>query len=501
MSKCSGIVDGFNPKGTGAGELYVEAQANKKLLRHTAALKPFGITYEEREKWYNSQPKIKFLQDPELKQLALERFNKAVIVEPKLNADGTVQKTPKGLIKYTYTLRKDVYEATQEEWLEAVRRIKPIIPLGEVPPIPTIKEVAMSLDAAKLEKGIIVYDKKKANGKHLHYIPDGTIVRSRLDIPAYENTNTWVVSLKSDAYKGTKYGQVARIKNVRFPVTDSERIVGMKIASGQTGKDTYATMNGEWKNITPESAKKIAELGLSQGRGWVEIGMNPHRDVDFYRKDTGERIYAADEVIQIGALVLAQKPLTYDPALLPNVENSNITHNEEFISLYLPEGTGDITAEKDSPGYDAWGQSDDYGEWSVQSSGISQRFWGKNVGFRMYLRLIEEALKRPEIQYLSNGGSTSDMALKVWKRLHNSSSYRDDILRKEFPQLIGTFTSESNIENQDREDNTTMRPVGEQAAYQLMLNHTKYRENLKRLGLEDRNVVNMDQDELIELQD
>lgn len=493
MSKCSGIVDGFNPKGTGAGELYVEAQANKKLLRHTAALKPFGITYEERMEWYKNQPKVKFLQDPELKQLALERFNKVVRKEVRKNKDGTVYKNPKtGLVSYTYVLDKQAYDDTQQEWLDAVKRLKPIVPLGEVPPIPTIKEVAMALDAAKLEKGIIVYDQKKANGKHLHYIPDGTIVRSRLDIPAYENTNTWVVSLRSDSYKGTKYGQVARLKNVRFPVTDSERIVGMKIASGQTGKDTYATMNGEWQNITPESAKKIAELGLSQGRGWVEIGMNPHRDVDFYRKDTGERIYAADEVIQIGALVLAQRPLTYDPALLPDPDKSNVFHRQEEIKIELEGEVGQIIAEKTPALYNPWGKSNDFGEWHVSISGIDPKLFGKGVGLRMYLSMIEEVLKRPEIQYLTNDDTTSEAAMNIWRKIHTRNRNLIKIMVEEFPQLKGTFTSFSNEGAMEKDGNVYIKPLDEDSAYTLALNNTQYKENLKKLGLDNRKDIQVE---------
>jgi len=64
-------------------------------------------------------------------------------------------------------------------------------------------------------------------------------------------------------------------------------------------------MQGYWINTSTPSARAMASKALKSGE-WVEIGMNPYRDVDFYRKDTSERVYSADEVIQIGPLVMAK---------------------------------------------------------------------------------------------------------------------------------------------------------------------------------------------------
>ena len=76
---------------------------------------------------------------------------------------------------------------TSREYRDTVKAYQPIQPITDetFPKLPTLKEIAGSLHENKVAKGIVGVNKS---------IPDGTRVGSRLDIPAYQDYNTWVVS-------------------------------------------------------------------------------------------------------------------------------------------------------------------------------------------------------------------------------------------------------------------------------------------------------------------
>lgn len=147
-------------------------------------------------------------------------------------------------------------------------------------------------------------------------IKDGTIVGSRLDIPAYKNKNTWVTSVhegNTNQGKVLSYTNVAMLDNVKFGV---QPYAALNIA-GETNKTTIARMFGAWKNIEGktmekrgENAKKMVE-SIIDDPNWVQIGMNPFRHSYFYDRsnDMGRPVIAADRVIQIGGLVYAEKPV------------------------------------------------------------------------------------------------------------------------------------------------------------------------------------------------
>jgi hypothetical protein len=142
-------------------------------------------------------------------------------------------------------------------------------------------------------------------------ISDGTIVESRLDIPAYENENVWVVSMhkprpnlqKGAAGEVIAYTPTAVLRNVEFGVTEPAAI---NIAAGKP-KSTIATMKGSYVPMTAQEAYDLANRGRSEG--WVEVGMNPIRHSYFYDKDTQSPIVSAEEVVQVGGMVLAKNPV------------------------------------------------------------------------------------------------------------------------------------------------------------------------------------------------
>lgn len=142
-------------------------------------------------------------------------------------------------------------------------------------------------------------------------ISGGTIVESRLDIPAYENENVWVVSMhkprpnlqKGAAGEVIAYTPTAVLRNVEFGVTEPAAI---NIAAGKP-KSTIATMKGSYVPMTAQQAYDLANRGRSEG--WVEIGMNPIRHSYFYDKDTQSPVVSAEEVVQVGGMVLAKNPV------------------------------------------------------------------------------------------------------------------------------------------------------------------------------------------------
>ena len=166
--------------------------------------------------------------------------------------------------------------------------------------VPTFKDTVGALGKSKASKGIVGLNKK---------IEKGTIVDSRLDIPAYNEYNTWVASMTLPNKGGNVYGRTAVLKDVDFSISTSPEKV-RKIAKDETKKFPMATMKGEWQDLSDEEAFQLAQKYLADPKsGYVQVGFNPERHSFFYDKDTMMPIFEAEEVVQIGALVLAKPKL------------------------------------------------------------------------------------------------------------------------------------------------------------------------------------------------
>lgn len=188
-------------------------------------------------------------------------------------------------------------EITSAEYRELVESFQPIVPFDSVPPLPTVEEIASALNSDKVRKGIIGVNKG---------VEDGTYVASRLDIPAYEQYDTWVVSLHDGAngkLNGASigYSQTAVLNDVTFGTVPKAAV---NIASGKD-KTTIARIFGSWENKDPEAVHELAQQYMNDPE-WVQVGMNPFRHSYFYDKATGEPVTEATEVIQVGPLVLAR---------------------------------------------------------------------------------------------------------------------------------------------------------------------------------------------------
>jgi hypothetical protein len=207
-------------------------------------------------------------------------------------------------------------EITNEEYAEQVGKIMPIEPFTEVPQPATYDEMVNALHSNKRDR---------ATGDPTT-IPDGVEVGNRLDIPAYTDHGVWVASIhdgKTTSGKPIAYTPTAVITDVAF-TTNPKAALG--VARGKP-KATFARMMGKWKGQSPEQAKRRAQLAMKSG-DWVQVGMNPERHSFFYDKSTGRPVVSADEVIQVGALVMA-KGVEYGS---PTDEQFRVGNSEVFFS-------------------------------------------------------------------------------------------------------------------------------------------------------------------------
>ena len=176
----------------------------------------------------------------------------------------------------------------------------PVRLITEVPPVPTHKEMGFALTDNKVEAGLVGKTRK---------IKQGERVSTRLDIPAYDNYDTWVVSVHFPD-KGTKnaYAKTASLKDVSFAAPTKG---GYKISQG-TGKAPIAMMGGKWQDVDPKKVQAQAKAALKSDE-WVQVGYNPFRHSYFYDKAAKKPVVSATELIQVGPLVLAKGVKYADP--------------------------------------------------------------------------------------------------------------------------------------------------------------------------------------------
>ena len=187
-----------------------------------------------------------------------------------------------------------------KDYYEKAKQLMPSKLMDKVPAIASFKEIAGSIDRNKLEKGIINLNK---------FIKKGTRVGLRIDIPAFNRFGKNVVTVHEG--KGSRspigYGSTGSISNVTFRTSVS---TASKIGAGED-KSAFAMAVGEWMDESPESIQKRAEEALNSPE-WVQVSMNPTRSSFFFDKADGNPVVAADEVLQVGNLVLAKNPQKID---------------------------------------------------------------------------------------------------------------------------------------------------------------------------------------------
>jgi len=202
---------------------------------------------------------------------------------------------------------------TREQHLKNINTYKPVESWDALPREPSNKATVFSLKPDQREKGrfILPADTTEALGVTQSGLKVGDRFNGRLDIPAYQRFDTWIVAGTSNAEKGvTHYAKAIHYKGVgdnpvRFAASQK---TGEKIGTGEMGKTGYATVSGEIKDLDADAIREKAAALLNDPE-WTQVGFDPRRQSSFYVRGADNRhvpVREADEVIQIGPLVLAK---------------------------------------------------------------------------------------------------------------------------------------------------------------------------------------------------
>jgi hypothetical protein len=198
---------------------------------------------------------------------------------------------------------------SQTDYIKNMQNLYPANKITEIPDYPSGAEIVYALGKkAEGGKKVVNFGAK---------FDDGDLVTSRLDIPAYNGYNLWSASLKTPDGQ-TVYGQTVHLTNktgkIKFNSNPNDAI---RIAKGKelggSDKFPFATIDGYWKNTSPDDVTKLAKKYLNDPE-WSQVGMNPRRFGYFYDKADNMPVSEADEVIQIGALVLAKNVKKFKPS-------------------------------------------------------------------------------------------------------------------------------------------------------------------------------------------
>ena len=182
-------------------------------------------------------------------------------------------------------------EISASEYDKLVNSLKPVTPYSFVPAPATYEDAMRALTK----------NKQPMFGKASE-IPAGEQTDLRLDIPAYKDHGVWVNSIhRKDA--PTVYDSVSSVKNATMIGAPDK---ALKVAKGGP-KAPFAVIRGEWNPISQEEAVKKAQENIASGE-WVQVGYDPERHGYFYDRSTMEPIAGAEEIIQIGPLVIAKNP-------------------------------------------------------------------------------------------------------------------------------------------------------------------------------------------------
>jgi len=196
-------------------------------------------------------------------------------------------------------------------------------------------------------------------------------------------------------------------------------------------------------------------------------------DTDYNSAEWFESIARGSEVTVDGTDITIKK---IKEVKIGDIETAVVFSEPGKLQILLPE-VGDIQIEKGAK------YNNIEGEWSVASVGIGEGFQGKGLGVKLYLKAVEELLKKGEYvaSYLSSGGMTTESAMRVWESLYKNP----DKYIKEFPQLKGAFSvlkgkdAMAVIDNGPNYEKQYEQPLGADPAYSIELYPDKYQKNIE----------------------
>lgn len=235
-----------------------------------------------------------------------------------------LEKLPPGRSKELAIAAKQLQQGllTREQFEEMVNKYAPIAP------VPAPRQPASN---EAMRNALATNQKDKLNPE----IADGTPVGLRMDINALRKGAS-VVSIHqgsntSKVGQVIGYGSVAAATDVKFSNRNQQAL--LKVATGE-GKLPAQTMEGKYKNISPEEAyKRVTEL-LNDPE-WIQVGVDPTRHGYFYDRANAIPVKSADELIQVGNFVLAK--------------NAQYDSKENYLYEQVPTGR-----QTDTPAFKRW---------------------------------------------------------------------------------------------------------------------------------------------------
>lgn len=214
-------------------------------------------------------------------------------------------------------------EIDTAEYQALVRERSPYEDLPEVPEPMSVEamKAAIAGESRKAKVGI-VRDVLKQNDE----------AESRIDIKAFDDFGEYVSTIHKPTKKEVggeaatpiAHESTVHLKDVKFMVNPTQ---SLEIAAGRS-KGTIARIKGKWQDTTPEGAFELANEKFNDPE-WVQLGMNPTRQSNFYIRSTGEPVKSADEVIQVGKFVLAKNPKKVTPDEMP--ERTMTDYGMQFL--------------------------------------------------------------------------------------------------------------------------------------------------------------------------
>ena len=196
-------------------------------------------------------------------------------------------------------------EITAKEYREAADAFRPIRTVDRVPKPATTTEVVSAL-GKKSEKGVVGVNRS---------IPEGDRITARLDINAYTDYDVWIPTL-THPEKKTMYSPTVVLQDVSF-IQPDDKAVGMalNVATGKA-KAPFAVMEGNYRSMSDSDAFEYAKQAFDD-ENWTQVGYDPTRRGFFYDRKTGEPVLNAEEVVQVGHLVLAKNAVKGDADAFP----------------------------------------------------------------------------------------------------------------------------------------------------------------------------------------
>ena len=196
-------------------------------------------------------------------------------------------------------------EITAKEYREAADAFRPIRTVDRVPKPATTTEVVSAL-GKKSEKGVVGVNRS---------IPEGDRITARLDINAYTDYDVWIPTL-THPEKKTMYSPTVVLQDVSF-IQPDDKAVGMalNVATGKA-KAPFAVMEGNYRSMSDSDAFEYAKQAFDD-ENWTQVGYDPTRRGFFYDRKTGEPVLNAEEVVQVGHLVLAKNAVKGDANVFP----------------------------------------------------------------------------------------------------------------------------------------------------------------------------------------